>query len=387
MEFFLEMLLTAVVALLFSFLVAKLVSLATVENRGNDLSSSDQAEKHEIGVGDEFVTEEVRFGMKMDARRVLESERNFQVVEDNVELVDRFQTVADRVYELAEAATGNAKICGDREKLVVLSAEAESSAAVSSENNVIVRGQDEQSDSAEEIGSDQREELMVRTTEAESTSSVSPENVVAEETKSQGQEGPIELGKSVCVEKEEGGGDVVVAESEELRVEESSDTVEESETEAENEEKTELTIEEDDDWEGIERSELEKAFAAAAKLLEESGKAEEIGAEAKMELFGLHKIATEGSCREAQPMAVMVTARAKWNAWQKLGNMSQEEAMEQYLALVSKEIPGLMNAGHTVGKMSEMETSVGLPPNSGSLEDPTNLDTTGVDESSKKGER
>lgn len=36
------------------------------------------------------------------------------------------------------------------------------------------------------------------------------------------------------------------------------------------------------------------------------------------------------------------------NAWQKLGNMSQEEAMEQYLALVSKEIPGLTKAGHTV---------------------------------------
>ncbi|CAE6179413.1 unnamed protein product [Arabidopsis arenosa] len=381
MEFFLEMLLTAVVALLFSFLVAKLVSLATVENRVNDLSSSDQAEKHEIGVGDEFVTEDVRFGMTMDARRVLESERNFQVVEDNVELVDRFQTVADRVYELAEAATGNAKIRGNRE--------AESSAAVSSENNVIaeeviVRGKDEQSESVDEIGSE-REELMVRTMEAESTSSVSPENVVAEEIKSLGQEESTELGKSVCVEKEESGGDVVLAESEELRVEESSDTVEESETEAENEEKRELTIEEDDDWEGIERSELEKAFAAAAKLLEESGKAEEIGAEAKMELFGLHKIATEGSCRETQPMAVMVTARAKWNAWQKLGNMSQEEAMEQYLALVSKEIPGLMNAGHTVGKMSEMETSVGLPPNSGSLEDPTNLHTTGVDESSKKG--
>jgi len=28
--------------------------------------------------------------------------------------------------------------------------------------------------------------------------------------------------------------------------------------------------------------------------------------------------------------------------------MSQEEAMEQYLALVSKEIPGLTKAGHTV---------------------------------------
>lgn len=31
-----------------------------------------------------------------------------------------------------------------------------------------------------------------------------------------------------------------------------------------------------------------------------------------MELYGLHKIATEGSCKEAQPMAIMVTARAKW---------------------------------------------------------------------------
>ncbi|CAD5328900.1 unnamed protein product [Arabidopsis thaliana] len=358
MEFFLEMLFTAVVALLFSFLLAKLVSVATVEN---DLSS-DQPLKPEIGVG---VTEDVRFGMKMDAR-VLESQRNFQVVDENVELVDRFLSEeADRVYEVDEAVTGNAKICGDRE--------AESSAAASSENYVIaeevilVRGQDEQSDSAE----------------AESISSVSPENVVAEEIKSQGQEEVTELGRSGCVENEESGGDVLVAESEEVRVEKSSNMVEESDAEAENEEKTELTIEEDDDWEGIERSELEKAFAAAVNLLEESGKAEEIGAEAKMELFGLHKIATEGSCREAQPMAVMISARAKWNAWQKLGNMSQEEAMEQYLALVSKEIPGLTKAGHTVGKMSEMETSVGLPPNSGSLEDPTNLVTTGVDESSK----
>ncbi|KAG2321542.1 hypothetical protein Bca52824_014755 [Brassica carinata] len=86
-----------------------------------------------------------------------------------------------------------------------------------------------------------------------------------------------------------------------------------------------------------------KAFVTASNLLVESRKAEELADEAKMELYGLHKIATEGSCREAQPMAIMVTARAKWNAWQKLGNMSQEEAMEQYLALVLKEIPGLVN--------------------------------------------
>ncbi|EFH50809.1 predicted protein [Arabidopsis lyrata subsp. lyrata] len=78
----------------------------------------------------------------------------------------------------------------------------------------------------------------------------------------------VEESSNTATKRKEGGRDVVVAESEELRIEESSNTVEESETEAENEEKTELTIEEDDDdWEGIERSELEKAFAAAAKLL------------------------------------------------------------------------------------------------------------------------
>ncbi|EFH67633.1 predicted protein [Arabidopsis lyrata subsp. lyrata] len=73
----------------------------------------------------------------------------------------------------------------------------------------------------------------------------------------------VEESSNTATKRKEGGRDVVVAESEELRIEESSNTVEESETEAENEEKTELTIEEDDDdWEGIERS-----------IIDESGKA------------------------------------------------------------------------------------------------------------------
>ncbi|KAL1222535.1 Acyl-CoA-binding domain-containing protein 3 [Cardamine amara subsp. amara] len=344
MEFFLEMLLTAVVAFLFSFLVAKLVSAAS--GAGGDDHTSDQPE---IGVGgDGFETEELRFGLKMDVG-VIESERDYRVVDENVELVDRFESEGDRVDEVEEAATGNA------EELVVLTAEAESTAAVSPDNviaeEMIVSGHDERRDSAEQI-----------------SASSSPENVVAEETLSQGIEKT-----SACVEKDES------VESEEVKVEESN-TVEESDSEEENEEneeKEELSIEEDDDWEGIERSELEKAFVAASNLLaDESGKVEEISGDAKMELYGLHKIATEGPCREAQPLAIMASARAKWNAWQKLGNMNQEEAMEQYLELVSKEIPALIN---TVGKMPELETSVVLPPNSG-----TTLDTTGVD-SSKMG--
>ncbi|KAG5413832.1 hypothetical protein IGI04_001399 [Brassica rapa subsp. trilocularis] len=363
MEFLLELLLTAVVALLFSFLVAKIVSVSMA---GVNDGSSDQARETEIGVGDGFATvEELCFGLKVDAP-VVQSERKLRaVVDENVEHVDRFGSGADRVVDEVEEAARDVE-------LVVPTTEANEFLAAVSPGNVvakemIVRGE-------EETGYE-REELVVSTAEAESTASISPENVITEEIMNRGQEEGTE-GRSDCVENVK--REVVVTESEKVRVEESN-SVEKSE------DKMELSIEEedlDDDWEGIERSELEIAFAAASNLLEESGKGEDIGAEAKMELYGLHKIATEGSCREAQPMAVMLSARAKWNAWQRLGNMSQEEAMEQYLALVSKEIPDLVN---TVGKMPETETSVDLPPNSGSLEDPTTLDTIGV-ATSKNGE-
>ncbi|KAJ0239668.1 Acyl-CoA-binding domain-containing protein 3 [Hirschfeldia incana] len=377
MEFLLELLLTAVVALLFSFLVAKIVSASMA---GENDRSSDQMDKTEIAVGDGSVTvEELRFGLKVDAP-VVQSERKLRVaVDENVEHVDRFGSEADRVVEEASKDV----------ELVVPTVVADESLAAGSPiaKEMIVRGEEERRDLAGETSGevgDEHEELIVSTAEAESTASMSPESLIAEKIVNRGQEEELSSteGKSSCLENVE-RGEVVAVEAEEVRIEESN-SMEKSEdkmeldSEEDNKEQEELTIEDDDDdddWEGIERSELEKAFAAASNLLEESGKGEEIGAEAKIELYGLHKIATEGSCREAQPMAVMLSARAKWNAWQKLGNMSQEEAMEQYLALVSKEIPGFMN---TVEKMPETESSVVLPPNSVSLEDPTTLDPTGA---------
>ncbi|KAF3529100.1 hypothetical protein DY000_02038154, partial [Brassica cretica] len=369
MEFLLELLLTAVVALLFSFLVAKIVSVSMA---GESDRSSYRIEKTEIGVGDGSATvEELCFGLKVDAP-VVQSERKLRVVVDeNVEHVDRFESEADRVVDEVEEAARDVE-------LVVLTTEANEFLAAVSPGNVIakemiVRGEDEgREETSGEVG-DERQELTESTAEAESTASVVQENMIAEEIINRGHEEELSSaeGVSSCVER----GEVVVTESEEVRVEESnSGEKSEDKMEFSIEEQLELSIEDDDDdddWEGIEKSELEITFSAASNLLEQSGKGEEITAEAKMELYGLHKIATEGSCREAQPMAIMLSARAKWNAWQRLGNMSQEEAMEQYLALVSKEIPGLLN---TVGKMPETETSVDL----GSLEDPTTLDTIGV---------
>ncbi|ESW32890.1 hypothetical protein PHAVU_001G026200 [Phaseolus vulgaris] len=111
---------------------------------------------------------------------------------------------------------------------------------------------------------------------------------------------------------------------------------------------------EDDDWEGIERSELEKEFMAATEFVtHECDRLESVGSNVKMELYGLHKVATEGPCREPQPMPLKLSARAKWNAWQKLGNMNPEVAMEQYISLLSNKFPEWMK--DTLTGMSEHE--------------------------------
>lgn len=70
---------------------------------------------------------------------------------------------------------------------------------------------------------------------------------------------------------------------------------------------------EDDDWEGIERTELEKQFQAAVEFVKAHNIEDpNFGSELKMRLSGLHKIAMEGPCREPPPMALKISARAKW---------------------------------------------------------------------------
>ncbi|KAG0486093.1 hypothetical protein HPP92_008188 [Vanilla planifolia] len=106
----------------------------------------------------------------------------------------------------------------------------------------------------------------------------------------------------------------------------------------------------EDEWEGIERSELEKRFDQAMKYMTSSTGVEalaRLGSDAQMDLYGLHKVATEGPCYESQPLPLKVVSWTRWNAWQKLGSMTPVAAMEQYIILLSKCIPGWMeeNAG------------------------------------------
>lgn len=69
----------------------------------------------------------------------------------------------------------------------------------------------------------------------------------------------------------------------------------------------------DDDWQGIETTELERRFGAAVAFLgSKTDRLNLIDNEVKMQFYGLHRVAIEGPCFESQPMALKVSARANW---------------------------------------------------------------------------
>ncbi|OAY33652.1 acyl-CoA-binding domain-containing protein 3 [Manihot esculenta] len=98
----------------------------------------------------------------------------------------------------------------------------------------------------------------------------------------------------------------------------------------------------DDDWEGVERSELERLFGAAVAYVGSIDNISSFSTELILKFYGLHQVAIEGPCHVPPPMPLKFSARSKWNAWQQLGNMRRELAMEQYINLLSSHFPGWM---------------------------------------------
>lgn len=72
----------------------------------------------------------------------------------------------------------------------------------------------------------------------------------------------------------------------------------------------------DDDWEGIESTELDEAFSAATTFVAAAAAdrmASKVSNELQLQLYGLYKVAIEGPCTTPQPSAIKMTARAKWS--------------------------------------------------------------------------
>lgn len=63
----------------------------------------------------------------------------------------------------------------------------------------------------------------------------------------------------------------------------------------------------DDDWEGIERTELEKMFGEAVVFVSING-----DQRLKLKLYGLQMLALQGPCHQSQPNFFNLSARSKW---------------------------------------------------------------------------
>jgi diazepam-binding inhibitor (GABA receptor modulator, acyl-CoA-binding protein) len=54
-----------------------------------------------------------------------------------------------------------------------------------------------------------------------------------------------------------------------------------------------------------------------------------------LKIYALYKQAGNGDVADEQPGLSDFVARAKWDAWNKLQGLSQEDAMQQYIDLVN----------------------------------------------------
>ncbi len=82
------------------------------------------------------------------------------------------------------------------------------------------------------------------------------------------------------------------------------------------------------------KSEIEENFNfAVEQIRNSSSKDSKHSDDIKLKFYALYKQATIGKCNISQPWAYHVVDRAKWNAWNNLGNISKETAMTQYCEL------------------------------------------------------
>jgi diazepam-binding inhibitor (GABA receptor modulating acyl-CoA-binding protein) len=82
------------------------------------------------------------------------------------------------------------------------------------------------------------------------------------------------------------------------------------------------------------RSNLEQSFRDAAVRIKTLATTPSNGD--LLILYGLYKQATAGDCVIAQPWAIQVEARAKWEAWNRNKGMDRMSAMRQYIDKVEE---------------------------------------------------
>jgi diazepam-binding inhibitor (GABA receptor modulating acyl-CoA-binding protein) len=85
---------------------------------------------------------------------------------------------------------------------------------------------------------------------------------------------------------------------------------------------------------------MEKNFEAAVEFVRNLPKGKSpLSTEQQLEFYALFKRATVGKCSEvggSQPWKVNFEARAKWDAWNGVNHVSDDEAKSKYVALLDQ---------------------------------------------------
>lgn len=90
---------------------------------------------------------------------------------------------------------------------------------------------------------------------------------------------------------------------------------------------------EDDDQDGLEFEDLDEVFLSAAEYVKRiSGKLE---TDKLLYFYARFKQTKEGKCNTAKPSFFDFQGKAKWDAWNKLGNMEKRQAMMEYISLLT----------------------------------------------------
>ena len=81
---------------------------------------------------------------------------------------------------------------------------------------------------------------------------------------------------------------------------------------------------------------LQKSFSESCDTAKMSTKT--ISNQIKLEMYALYKQATEGNIQGERPGFFSQVARAKWDAWDMLKEVTSENAMQKYIEYVNREL-------------------------------------------------
>ncbi|XP_014260899.1 acyl-CoA-binding domain-containing protein 6 [Cimex lectularius] len=94
----------------------------------------------------------------------------------------------------------------------------------------------------------------------------------------------------------------------------------------------------------VEKDDLTLKFNTAADFL--PSLVPSLKPEKLLQFYGLYKQSTVGKCNTTKPNWYALEAKQKWNAWNSLGNMSQEDAMKNYISLMTEIAPDWESTKH-----------------------------------------